>query len=247
GGSPGTRYIIEHGPIADMAIVGEPTKLEVVVAHKTGCNVKIRTVGRSTHTSVPHKGVNAIVKMSKLIEAVEEELPKKLSAKTHKFLGTSTHCACLISGGVHHGVVPDSCELIINLRLIPGETQESIRKYFKEIIEDIEKKDPEFKAEVEVSPVGKYLETNENHQIVHALKDSIRDVMKKEPTVTGVPYWTDGALLSSDGNIPTIVYGPGNIEQAHSSVEFVSIKETLIATRVLTLTALRVCGRANLV
>jgi len=238
--SVGSRYIAKYGPKTDMAIVGEPTKLEVCVAHKGGISVTLTTLGRSAHSSMPHLGVNAIAKMGKLIMAIEEELPKKLSVERHPLLGVSTHSLGVISGGMQPAVVPDKCTLTLDIRTVSKKIEESIPQFFEEILNSIKAKDPDFNAEfsmrVRISPV----DTKPDHPLVNALKRSILEVTGKEAKIVGAPYGTDAAHLVR-GGIASVICGPGDIAYAHSPVEFVPIDEVVKAAEIFTLTALEIC------
>lgn len=238
--SVGSRYIARYGPKTDMAIVGEPTNLDVCIAHKGGINVTLTVLGRSAHSSVPHLGVNAVAKMGKLIMAIEEELPKKLAVDTHPLLGVSTHSLGVISGGMQPTVVPDKCTLTLDIRTVSKRIEESVSQFFEEIINSIKAKDPDFHAEfsmrVRISPV----DTKPDHPIVTALKRSILEVTGRDAKIVGAPYGTDAAHLVSSG-ITTVICGPGDIAYAHSPVEFVPIDEVVKAVEIFTLTVLEIC------
>ncbi len=239
----GGIYLAQHGPRADMAIVAEPTSLKICRGHKGITNVEIKTIGKAIHSSVPDKGINAIVKMAKLILKIEEEIPKLYSTKRDELLGLPTAAIDVISGGREPAFIPDLCKIIINVRTVPGQSGENIRREFEEIIEKVKQEDPEFKAELTLSDFDHMppYSIPKNHEIIRVLKEATKSVTGYETEVFGAPYFTDGAYLAVHANIPTVIYGPGDIAQAHSAVEYVSIKEFLDALRIFTLTALKIC------
>ena len=246
-GHGGTGYLVEYGPKADMAIVGEPTDLKIVVAHKGVDRIKISIKGKAAHSSTPQRGVNAISKTAKFIRVVEEDLIPELNKRKHNLLGSPTINIGLIKGGMNPNTVPDNCVVQIDRRWIPGESPSTIMREFEDILNHLKGSDPEFKAELERMEYLKEiphgpLETPEDHHIVRALKKSLRK-MGLSPEISGISGWTDAALLSSQAKIPTVVFGPGNLAQAHSDVEFISIDSLLTATKIYILTALEVCTR----
>lgn len=236
--SIGTRFLIEHGPRADMAVVGEPTEMKACVAHKGELNMHVTVRGSLAHSSTPHLGVNAISKMGRVIVRLDDELSRVLSRKKHKLLGGMTHCMSIIKGGIYPALVPDRCELTVNVRLIPNLGREEILSIFRSILEDMVKEDPELKFELNYSHSMPPLEISEDHVLVSALINAIEKVTGQKANTTGAPYHTDGGLLSTEANIPTLVCGPGSIKQAHSAVEYVPIGEYLTACKVFALTAL---------
>src|SRR5580692_8986839 len=112
--------LVERPP--DLALVIEPTELDVVVAHKGATRWKIRTRGRACHSSDPSKGVNAIYRMARVVECLEEfasQLPSQV--KPHPLCGSATLSVGLIQGGISANTVPDDCLIEIDRRVIPGE------------------------------------------------------------------------------------------------------------------------------
>jgi len=244
-GHGGTGYIVKHGPKADMAIVGEPTNLKIVVAHKGVDRIKINIKGKAAHSSAPQRGVNAISKAAKFIRAIEKDLIPQLNKHKHNLLGSPTINIGIIKGGINPNTVPGNCVIQIDRRWIPDESPSTIIKEFEDILNHLKESDPEFKAELKrmeylkETPHGP-LEISEDHYIVKALKKSLRKI-GLSPEISGISGWTDAALLNNQAKIPTVVFGPGNLAQAHSDVEFINVDSLSTATRIYMLTALEVC------
>jgi acetylornithine deacetylase/succinyl-diaminopimelate desuccinylase family protein len=220
-GQAGSRALAQKGPQADLAIAGEPTNLKVVSAHKGNLWIRISTQGKAAHGSTPQHGTNAITRMYPILEALTIDYPKLLSKKVHPLLGPSTISIGTIRGGSQPNVVPDSCEIDIDRRTIPGETAESVEKEIKHLFRKLKIKSPNFSASRSVPCPP--LETDPSIPLVQSfLKASNRR------TTIGVPYFTDASPISMGGT-PALVYGPGNIAQAHSKNEWVSLEEVEIA------------------
>jgi len=260
--SEGTQRLIEKGPRCDMAIVGEPTGLEIVIAHRGIEWLKITVKGKSAHAGIPHKGINAIVSAARVICALEERLIPRLLAKSHPLVGSPTFNIGKIRGGVRNSLVPEICQVQLDRRTIPGEKPEDILKEIQEIIGELKKTRGELNAQVALIPTGpeseeeleeikregikvpphEPMEISPESEIVNALRETLQQVTGKNPEIKGMLGWTDASLLVNMAKIPTAVFGPGNILQAHSREEYVEIEELLQATRVYIFTALRVCG-----
>ena len=216
-GQAGSRLLAQKGPKANLAIAGEPTNLKVVSAHKGNLWIRLSTNGKAAHGSTPQYGSNAINHMVPVLEALTNEYPKLLTIKVHPLLGSPTISIGKIRGGSQPNVVPDSCEIDIDRRTIPGETDKSVQKEMRNLFRKLKIKSPEFSATRSVPCPP--LDTDTTLPLVRSfLKAS------KRRTTIGVPYFTDASPISMGGT-PALVYGPGNIAQAHSKNEWVSLEE----------------------
>lgn len=216
-GQAGSRTLAQKGPKANLAIAGEPTNLKVVSAHKGNLWIKLSTQGKAAHGSTPQYGSNAINRMSPILDTLTNEYPKLLSDRKHPLLGSPTISVGTIRGGSQPNVVPDSCEIDIDRRTIPGETDESVKKEMKNLFRKLKIKSPEFSATRSVPCPP--LDTDPSLPIVQ----SFLKASNRRRTI-GVPYFTDASPISMGGT-PALVYGPGNIAQAHSKNEWVSLGE----------------------
>lgn len=243
-GSRGTAFLARNGPKADMAIVGEPTNLDIVIAHKGTEWLEIIVKGRAAHGSVPQEGVNAIIGATKVIQAIQERLIPKLQERRHDLLNPPTINIGVIRGGEQPNIVPDECKLQLDRRWLPTETLEGIIGELHHILTELTRADPQFSATLkrmeETSTIPHHpLETPATHPLVRTVKEVLQD-LKVDTSLRGVDYWTDGALLNQ-ADIPTVVFGPGSVAQAHSDEEFVELDSVLIAAKAYILTALRIC------
>mgnify|MGYP000474400409 CR=1 FL=1 len=216
-GQAGSRTLAQKGPKANLAIAGEPTNLKVVSAHKGNLWIRLSTQGKAAHGSTPQYGRNAINGMSPILDTLTNEYPKLLSDRKHPLLGSPTISVGKIRGGSQPNVVPDSCEIDIDRRTIPGETDESVKKEMKNLFRKLKIKSPEFSATRSVPCPP--LDTDPSLPIVQ----SFLKASNRRRTI-GVPYFTDASPISMGGT-PALVYGPGNIAQAHSKNEWVSLEE----------------------
>jgi acetylornithine deacetylase len=216
---------------ADAAIVGEPTNMRVATAHKGFVWIEVEVQGKAAHGSVPEKGIDAIAHAAKIMSAIEK-LQGELGSRVHALLGTPKIHASTIQGGTDWSIVPERCVLRLERRTLPGETLKSVMTEIEEILKTIKRENTDFNA-VARSPYDMPpLETAESERIVQLAQQALVKMTGTEAAVIGVPYWTDGALLSMLGPIPTCLFGPGDISQAHSADEYVSLENVLTSARV---------------
>lgn len=230
-GFRGVSHLTRSGMTASGAIVSEPTDLHVIAAHKGCLRWRIITRGRAAHSSQAHLGVNAISKMAAIIQAIDGELARKYQQKKHPLVGVPTVSVGVIEGGTQVNMVPDRCVIEIDRRMIPGETAESVWNEFTEHLKELKAADPDCDAIMEEPTLEDFaLETANDQRIVHTACEACRSVLG-ETEVGGVPYCTDASKLSRAG-IPSVVLGPGSIDQAHTASEFVRIDQVAKAAEI---------------
>ena len=132
----GSRHFASHGPKSDLAIVGEPTGLEIVTAHKGDVWLRLRTIGRPAHGATPHRGRNAVTAMSRIVLALETEYASELAARpAHPRLGRPTINVGRIDGGRQPNIVPAECIIDIDRRTLPGETEAGVRREIRALLQ----------------------------------------------------------------------------------------------------------------
>ena len=213
----GSRHFASHGPKSDFAIVGEPTGLEIVTAHKGDVWLRLRTIGRPAHGATPHRGRNAVTAMSRIVLALETEYASELAARpAHPRLGRPTINVGRIDGGRQPNIVPAECIIDIDRRTLPGETEAGVRREIRALLQR-----QGLKAcfdTLRTSPCEP-LETNPDLPLVQALTRAAGRRITR-----GVHYFTDAAPLAA-GGIPSVVFGPGDIAQAHTEREWLAISQ----------------------
>ncbi len=216
---------------ADAAIVTEPTSLEIVVAHKGFVWAQIETHGIAAHGSLPDVGVDAITKMGKVLVELEE-LDQDLRAKpSHALLKSGSLHASLISGGQGYSTYPDACRLQLERRTLPLETVDHVQNELRAIIQQLERDDPQFRASLSMGLHRGPHEISRDEMIVQMLEKHAQIALRREPIFSGVPFWTDCAILSGAG-IPTVMFGPHG-QGAHAALEWVDLPSVETCTRVL--------------
>lgn len=205
---------------AEAAIVAEPTELRAVIATKGVLRCRIVVHGRSAHSSKPHLGVNAITHMARVIAAIEADNERMASVK-HPLVGCGTCNVGVITGGVQVNFVPDRCAIEIDRRLLPGERASDAVAHYRHLLQSLDG----ISAEVEdpLLLVDEALDTPADAAVVQTAMRVLSDLgLNAEPC--GVPFGCDASKLSRAG-IPSIVFGPGSIDRAHTADEYIELDQ----------------------
>ena len=216
----GSRALANSGFQADLAIVGEPTQLKVVTAHKGSIYLRLETKGKAAHGSCPHLGRNAVLEMARVVELLEGEYVQLLNNRTHSLLGHPT----VNVGGVQANIVPAACSILADRRTIPGEKESEVLAEVRNLL-----KSHGLKATV-ISAKESACLPLETSPSVPLVKQFMGAAGQSQPI--GAQYFCDAAILSSKG-IPSVVFGPGGIAQAHTDDEWISLESLERGTRVL--------------
>ena len=224
----GSKDVGENGPHADQGIIGEPSNLQVCPSNKGQLGTIIQTFGKSVHSSVPERGENAIVNMTRVIQAFSDYNDELLSREPHPSCGHARFNPGVIKGGTIVSIVPDLCELEVDRRVLPGETKEKIYDELRSRLDTISRKYPPFTYEM-TEPTWDIPanDISHNEPVVQSLLSAYESVMGEKKEVTAFPAGTDAPNMG----FPTVICGPGSVEQAHSKNEFVPIKQMVFAVR----------------
>lgn len=230
-----TRLWTQGGPIVprmpDAAIVAEPTELQVVVAHKGVVRWRCQTHGRAAHSSQPQLGVNAIFKMRRVLEALERyQVDVAPTLGQHPLCGKPTLSVGTISGGLSVNTVPDTCTIEIDRRLLPGEKPEPAYRQVVEYVSEATGHDPAVEHQKPFL-IGFGLADNVNGPVAERMCAAARAAGISSESV-GVPYGTDAAAFGAAG-VPSIVFGPGSIDQAHTADEWLALDQLALASEAL--------------
>jgi acetylornithine deacetylase len=218
---------------ARFGVLGEPTGMRPVRAHKGLATFVVRFKGKSGHASNPRLGVNAIEKCSRFIEELSSSRAA-LGRLPDRELGKTIATPTVIQGGSKSNVIPEYCYLTIDTRWVPGQDTAYIEKHLNSIVSSLKTKDEEFDAKVELKYDTLALKIPSRHPLVK-LAESLTG-SKSEIAA----YGTEAALYTDHG-VPSIVLGPGDVEQAHAVDEFVDIGEAKRALSVYTKMIESVC------
>ncbi|HEY3932356.1 MAG TPA: M20 family metallopeptidase [Verrucomicrobiae bacterium] len=212
----GSRALAASGFKANLAIVGEPTKLQVVTAHKGSLWLELETRGKAAHGATPQFGKNAIHEMARIVDLLETDYAAQLQKRKHPLLGTATVNIGTISGGTQPNIVPDHCVISVDRRTLPGETDAKVKKEIAALL-----RARKLSAKISSAKLAPALPLETNYKLPLVQK-FMKIVGQSKPL--GVHFFCDAAILSA-GGIPSIVFGPGDVAQAHTADEWISLSE----------------------
>lgn len=215
-GARGVEAAIAQGYICDYAIVGEPTDLDVVRAHNGLAWITLTTHGVAAHGSAPWIGVNAIDRMMEVVQQLKEAITV---FSTHPITGPMSLNLGIIKGGDLPNRVPESCEAVVDIRLAPPTKLADLREAVRPVL------DTKDWLSYSYGKARECLDTPEDAPLVAAVLSAASDV-GVESKVIGGRGWMEAESFRTLLGIDAVVCGPGGMNQAHSSNEFVSISET---------------------
>ena len=235
-GHQGMGFLTQRGLIrGDAALVGEPSNLDPVIAQKGALWLRISTIGKSAHGSRPHLGVNAIEKMMRLID----HLNFISIEKEHPLLGKPTLNIGTIRGGTKINVVPDRCEIEVDRRMLPGEKKEEILREITEILDSVQSQDPFFKYRMEEIDFAEPSEIDPEEEIVKIGLEAIEEVRGERPKIKGFSGFTDARFYINQCHIPALIFGPGEVDQSHTTDESVGVDALIQAAQIYGLIILK--------
>jgi acetylornithine deacetylase len=218
-----------HG--ADLAIVSEPTRLEIVDCHKGAVRWKVHVSGLACHSSSPQLGINAIYRMARVVSVLAEHAEELARGTSDRVLGPPSLSVGRIEGGQSVNVVPDWCDIEIDRRIIPGETsdqavaraQAALLARLGDDAAGWMQFSPPF---VNMPPLAAAAASAGGWQ--ERARAALQPVLGRTPGVSGVPYGTDAGPLGAAG-LPCLVFGPGDVAQAHTKDEWIELDQVRLA------------------
>jgi acetylornithine deacetylase/succinyl-diaminopimelate desuccinylase-like protein len=211
----GSQHFAKHHSRYDLALIGEPTSLKTVFRHKGCLWADVHTTGVAVHGATPELGVNAIVKMSKLVQLLDAEFRDLLAEAggEDEWLGVSTINLGMIHGGTRSNIVADACKLRVDIRTTPGLAKAG--GAIKLLSDFVARHDAT--AHVTAASEAFCLDTDPANPFIQKL-------IAAGGSLTGAPWFCDAAFLAVAGT-PAIAIGPGSIAQAHTKDEFIAVKD----------------------
>jgi acetylornithine deacetylase/succinyl-diaminopimelate desuccinylase family protein len=225
----GTKHTIEAGGLRpDLALIGEATNLNLCLGSRGRIVVEVKVKGRLAHAANASHGINAVVKMQKLIDAVG-----RMGLPTHEILGPTTQTITNITcapGQIN--MVPDICTITIDRRISPGDSLDKAKAEFQAVIEALKREDPEFSAEVETGKLAVPGYKPPDAEVLDRLSGAAARVLGKRPLTTRYIFGTDGSYLSGAAGIPWFGFGPGDESNAHTVNDHVEVDDLTDASKV---------------
>lgn len=236
---------------ADAAIVTEPTKLDVLVACRGSLLPTLIVEGRAGHAGFPPRhrdeggAVNAIEKMGFLLDAIRRLRDEWSLRPRHPYLSPADCVPTMVSGGEWIVSYPSSCRLECHIEYLPGDSEQSVMDEFRDWITRAAAADPwlaEHPPRIEWNVGGvPPAEIAEDEPIAQTTLAAARELGL--PTrIGGFDNWHDGATLILEAGIPTVIFGPGDVQLAHTASEYVPIADLVACAQAIAVSAMRFCG-----
>ena len=236
-GMTGARHLVDSHVLEGIGylVVGEPTGLDVCVAQKNSIQWRVMVRGQTAHGSRPHLGANAITAMGPIVGALSRE---PLSHWRHDLLGRATVSVNAIRGGSAANVVPDLCEIVLDMRALPGQTLEDLREVLQAVIERAARESGlPVTTELELLRPGSSIETDRKSPLISVALGVLKSVTGREHLIAGFPGGTEVAVYTKKYDVPWIICGPAPFDQAHQPNEWVDERELHQAARAYMLLA----------
>ncbi|MEI8409396.1 MULTISPECIES: M20 family metallopeptidase [unclassified Kribbella] len=239
----GIRAYVDHARGSGAAFLGcitaEPTDLQTIIAARGDSYLRVAIHGRACHAGNPDDGANAIYGAAAVVAEIER-LHAELAADPHPLLGPATWSVGQINGGTGGSIVPADCVIVVDRRLLPGESPAAVLDDLRARVAALRLEDRGLTVELEMPMEMPAFETAADAELVRVVEAARVDAGGPDLPLAGWTAACDGGYVARDLDVPVVVLGPGSVTtQAHRADESVPIAELVTAARAYTLTALR--------
>ena len=249
-GGCGTLTNIVRGYHADAAIILEPTSLKLSPIQSGALTFRLKIPGKATHASMRWDGISAIEKYSLIHQSIIDFEKERHDSFDVEYYQSKDRVAPInigtIEGGQWHSTVPESIIAEGRLGVFPGESNEKAKESFERHINRFSQSDNWLKDH---PPVIEWFEgqfesgqTSLDHPLIKELGDTYNNVSNQDAIIEGVTYGSDLRLFTNHANIPSVLFGPGDVRLAHAANENILIDEILISTEVIANMIVNWCG-----
>ncbi|MDT8435900.1 MAG: M20/M25/M40 family metallo-hydrolase [Gemmatimonadota bacterium] len=237
--SIGTTDLVEHR-LTDAAIVLEPSELDVCIAHRGFGIFRLRTHGRTAHGGRPDVGIDANLRMGRVLVALEGLRTRWEKGRSHPLLGAASLHVPMISGGRQLFIYSDECTIDMECRTVPGQSDDEVLAELEAILAKLHEHDPTFRADVEKVLWQPPHEIDPERPIVGTVLRAAESVREEPVHTIGHGWWEDSALLGQAG-VDAVVLGPtgGGL---HTEEEWVETESVVKLAEILRRSAIEYCG-----
>jgi acetylornithine deacetylase len=239
----GSHYLVNHGVVPDMCILGEPTDMKLVLGHYGSLWVRLATRGHYVHTgfTAGKLGENSIRRLHDVMNAVWEWIPKWESKAVYGGLKGVVNPGCIRAGHPWRASrTPDCAEVFLDVRVPPTMPMADARRAVQELVGELRARYPQYGVEFETMISVPGAEIRPDHPMVKAIESSHQRVMGEAPARDTVLWSSDASVLTRYG-IETLNYGPSSGPR-DAQGEKVRIKTLVDITRIYALTIAELCG-----
>lgn len=228
--SEGAKFYAAGRPKIDFAVVGEPTSNATFTAHKGSLRPVVRVHGVTAHSGTPHLGENAIYRAGELLRLIAEHHEKVVRHRSHPLVGSASVTVTRINGGHADNVLPGSCDLLVDRRMVPGESEEVVKRELGDLLTEARER---FGVRAEIvdykATTGGATDTPVESPIAQASLAASKAHGVAKPGPFGFQGGCDLVHFASIGAQGTVI-GPGDLAVAHKPDEFVPIDEFITSS-----------------
>jgi acetylornithine deacetylase/succinyl-diaminopimelate desuccinylase family protein len=233
----GVRRVLEDGRRADWAILPEASGLAVLHRGNGQLNAEVRFLGRAGHGSLPEEGHSAVADAAAFVLAAEEVTARRVASSELP----GTYNVGRIEGGIQTSIVPAECRLAVETRIPPGSSPDAGLADLDGLLSRVASERPDVRFERKVKLAIPPFCTDPDSVVCRALAEAGAEVLGRPVAFGGLRATADNALLEASG-METVVFGPGDLRQAHAVDEHVATAQLHAATRILAGTIVRLLG-----
>ncbi|MEW5989929.1 MAG: ArgE/DapE family deacylase [Chloroflexota bacterium] len=249
-GGQGMLAAIRAGIVGDMAVITEPTDLDVVIAHAGAITFRLTVPGRAAHASMRREGVSALDELIVLVRALEADEAARNAAETEPLMTALglpyATIIGMVAGGDWASTVMDRVVADGRYGVALGESWRDAEVRLRRVIADAAAADPFLRDHPPtVELVGGRFSSARvaaDHPLPLSLAAAAEPILGRRPRFLGEPYGADMRLLVNEGRTPTVIFGPGHVAAAHSADEFVPVDDVVACARVLASWVVRELG-----
>lgn len=247
--SVGTEAVLARlaGRLPHACLVGEPTWLDLAVAHRGYCVVEVSFTGRAAHSSQPAQGVNAVVHLGRLLAAVEARDAALAAGASHPVVGPGSLMSTVVRGGTSPFVLAETADAVVERRSVPGEAAAVGLVEVEQILGALHRDDQSVAGRASLALAREPWEHDgsdpDGAALAAALSDALADRTGRRPERVGVPYWMESALWEGAG-VPAVVCGPAG-GGLHAVDEWVDLGQVRDYAEALVAVLRRFCGSAS--
>ena len=246
-GGIGTFASLLRGHTGDAAIICEPTHLNLIPAQAGALTFTVKVRGKSAHASVRLEGVSAVEKYLDIHKSLIQLEKIRNSNVEHQLLGKLALPYPLNIGRVQAGnwssSVPEELTFEGRIGVAMGEDSAEVRRQFERTLKNLAEADPWLRNHpMEIAWSGGQFDSGEipmDHYLVKLCQQCMLDLTGHESEIEGAPYGSDLRLFVNLGRMPALLFGPGDVNVAHTPDEYVDVQEVILAARAYILAAIR--------
>lgn len=229
---PGTQSLCDAGFVGDVGIVTEPTSLRVAVAERGMACLRVLVRGRAGHASSPHEARNPLAAVADVLACVERYASAR--GGTHPLLPPGTCTPTMLDAGVVSNAIPDTCELVFDRRMLPGQTLAEELHELRAALRELAALHPELTFDASADPYHfAPAEIAPDAPFARLVNDARAAVCGDAQAVVGTPFSSDVHVLVNEAGMEAVTFGPGEIRECHCADERVAVGHLEAAARTL--------------